>query len=141
MCDGINDPAGPRRCPSQRGERRREYRRAMYAAQNAAAITDPTGPDPDDPVGSGSASPLRAAPSTTHTRRTPQTPARAYGISVEDVSSAWDRTRSGRATGTRISGTRASAWERPGTDGDDEEAAAEIAVSRRMGRPSKGPRS
>lgn len=48
MCDGINDPGGPRRCPSQRGDRRRGYRRALYAAQKASAIVDPTGPAPDD---------------------------------------------------------------------------------------------
>jgi len=46
VCDGINDPGGPRRCPSQRGERRREYRRALYAAQKAATIADPAGPEP-----------------------------------------------------------------------------------------------
>ena len=45
MCDGINDPGGPRRCPSQRGQRRREYRRALYASQKAAAVDDQTGPD------------------------------------------------------------------------------------------------
>lgn len=48
MCDGINDPSGPRRCPSQRGDRRRAYRRALYAAQKAAAIVDPTGPALDE---------------------------------------------------------------------------------------------
>lgn len=48
MCDGINDPGGPRRCPSQRGDRRRGYRRALYAAQKAAAIADPTGPPPEE---------------------------------------------------------------------------------------------
>ncbi|MCZ4589663.1 hypothetical protein O4328_39525 [Rhodococcus opacus] len=61
MCDGINDPAGPRRCPSQRGERRREYRRAMYAAQKAAAIIDPTGPDPDDAAPPGECTAERIA--------------------------------------------------------------------------------
>lgn len=47
MCNGINDPGGPRRCPSQRGDRRRDYRRALYAAQKAAATQNPTGPDVD----------------------------------------------------------------------------------------------
>ncbi|GBF17451.1 hypothetical protein Br6_04857 [Rhodococcus sp. Br-6] len=40
MCDGAHEPCGPRRCPSQRGEQRRAYRRALYAAQKAAAASE-----------------------------------------------------------------------------------------------------
>ncbi|MDH6283982.1 hypothetical protein [Prescottella agglutinans] len=53
MCDGIHDPGGPRRCPSQRGHRRRDYRRALYAAKKAAAAQTLGSPTPPaaDPVG------------------------------------------------------------------------------------------
>ena len=36
MCDACSEPSGGRRCPSQRGARRRAYQRALYAARNAA---------------------------------------------------------------------------------------------------------
>lgn len=93
MCDGINDPGGPRRCPSQRGERRREYRRALYAAQKAAAVVDPTGPDPDDtaPVGESTAEHIAAARRTVddayaaYTANPTVESARRYEAAVRDA--------------------------------------------------------